>query len=286
MAMRKKSVLFAFGATLFILGISFASAAMCDPSVELLNQDPYPAVPGNYVKVVFQVTGLENPDCKEATFTLDENFPFSLDPGKSASTAVWGGIYTRNYNASFLVPYDIRVDQNALDGNNTIEATLQFKKADGSVIMQIEQFDIEVQGADVDFEISVKDYDSTTDSLTLEILNIGKYDVMAVTLEIPKQENIVVKGSNRDIAGDLDANEDIEVQVLYTNDVHDRKSITKSVLYDSSYFTNRKADQSESQSVYFYLFYLLILVLVVLWGRGKWKKRKMKEHLKEHEKKR
>ena len=58
-----------------------------------------------------------------------------------------------------------------------------------------------------DFEVYVGDHVIKDKSLVFEILNIGNQDIEALTVEIPKQENIVVKGANRNIVGDLDSNE-------------------------------------------------------------------------------
>ncbi|MFH1290501.1 MAG: hypothetical protein ABIH92_03770 [Nanoarchaeota archaeon] len=288
--MKKAGVVLLLVAFGLIISAGYASAAACDLDVSMINQDPYPAVPGDYVKVVFQITGLENPDCAEVSFELVEEFPFSLDPGKESTVEILGGTYIRNYESFLLVPYDLRVDEDALDGDNTIEAILRFEKGDGRVVSQIEQFDINVEGINIDFEISVKDFDSTTNTLTFEILNVGENDVEALTMEILKQDNIVVKGPNRNIVGDLDANEDstakfealpyggeVEVRILYTDSLYERRTMTKSVVYDSSYFTNRKADEVQPRSTYFYLFWGLAILWILLWIRRRWKRKKERE---------
>lgn len=46
-------------ASVVILFLAFASA--CNINVKLLNQDPYPVIPGENVKVVFQVTDFSAP---------------------------------------------------------------------------------------------------------------------------------------------------------------------------------------------------------------------------------
>lgn len=53
-----------------IFGMSFAIAETCGLDVGLINQEPYPAVPGEYVKVVFQITGVDNPECGKIDFEL------------------------------------------------------------------------------------------------------------------------------------------------------------------------------------------------------------------------
>ena len=49
----------------------------------MLNQDPYPAVPGEYVNVVFQIEGVENSKCDEVYFDLIADYPIRLDPNQT-----------------------------------------------------------------------------------------------------------------------------------------------------------------------------------------------------------
>jgi hypothetical protein len=128
--------------------------------------------------------------------------------------------------------------------------------------------------------------------LTFEILNIGEDDVVALTIDVPKQDNIAVKGTNREIIGDLDAADDttfkfeavpkdgeIELEIAYTDSINERRHMTKKVYYDSSYFSARKADEVQPPSIYYYLFYALLLLVIVvkIWGWVKRKKKKEKE---------
>ena len=43
---------------LFLISLTLVSAIACDLKVSMINQDPYPAIPGEYVKIVFQVEGV------------------------------------------------------------------------------------------------------------------------------------------------------------------------------------------------------------------------------------
>ncbi|MBU0760993.1 MAG: hypothetical protein KJ600_02795 [Nanoarchaeota archaeon] len=288
--MKKKVVeLFVFG-ILVIASLGFVSGEACDLDVELINQDPYPAVPGEYVKVVFQLSGVSNTECGDISFELIEGFPFSLDPGASSIVKIASGTYVRNFESSLIVPYELRVDKDALDGNNPIDVAFYYTGKSSGKSTKIQQFNINVEDVSVDFEISVKEYDSSTNILTFEILNTGKNDIEALTIEIPKQEGVIVKGSNRNIIGDLDSNEDttakfeavpsdgeIEVSIIYTDGINVRRRLNTKVVYDSFYFTERKKDEATSRSFYFYAFFGLLILWAVLWGRKRWKKKKLRE---------
>ena len=122
------------------------------------------------------------------------------------------------------------------------------------------------------------------------ILNTAKVDIEALTLEIPKQDNIEVKGSKINIVGDLDSNEyttasfeavpkegEINLLVSYTDSINERRTLEKNVLFEPEYFQDRNGDQ-KSISIWFYLFWILVIALVIyyFYKRAK-KKRKIRE---------
>src|SRR6056297_446729 len=80
--MEKRNMIFMFVAVFLLvfttLPVSSQQSTACNLNVSLINQDPYPVLPGNYVEVVFQVSGVDNTDCKGAKFELLEDYPFSL----------------------------------------------------------------------------------------------------------------------------------------------------------------------------------------------------------------
>ncbi|MFH0712205.1 MAG: hypothetical protein V1889_03780 [archaeon] len=269
---------------LLMLSLTIASAA-CDLTTTLLNQDPYPAVPGDYVKLVFQIEGINGADCNDITFNLLENYPIKFNPGELGLRKFDQTDYIRNYQSSILVPYEVRVDPEALNGANPIEAKMQ-NKGDAP---QIATFNLEIEDVRADFEVSIKNYDYTTNELTLEILNVKESNIEALTIEIPKQENIIIKGASRNIVGDLDSNEyttadfeaipsdgEITLELTYSDAINVRRTITKTITFDSAYFTDRKADQSTT-SIWTYIVSIIIIVGIVYWVYKRRKKSKNKK---------
>ena len=255
---------------LLVMSATMASAA-CDISATLLNQDPYPAVPGDYVKLVFQISGINGVDCSDITFSLLENYPIEFDPDELGIRTFDETDYITDYESSILIPYEVRIDSNALDGTNIIEARMQ-NKGDASEIVS---FNLEIEDVKADFEVYIKDYDYTTNEITLEILNIEASDVEALTVSIPKQDNIIVKGASQNIVGDLDSNEyttadfeavpsdgDITIELTYSDTINKRRTISKTVTFDSSYFTERKADQTTTGTGT-YIFWAVIIAVAL-----------------------
>ena len=280
--MKKSVVIFLFA--LSFLLVPTVHADTCTLDVSIINQDPYPAIPGEYVKVVFQIDGVSNPECGIVDFTVKEEFPFSLDPGEENPINIRSGTYSRKFSSFYIAPYQIRVDSDAVEGENPIEVAYT-TNSEGEIL---KEFEIYVEDTRANFETYVKEYNPITRELTIEILNIEDVDVEALTIEIPKQENIEVKGANRKVVGDLDSNEfttadfeatpkegEIEIKIIYTDSINVRREITKNLNFDSEYFTDRTADQ-KSQPIVLYI----IIALVVIWffyrRYKKAKKKKMK----------
>jgi hypothetical protein len=266
---------------LLVLSIAITSAA-CDLSTTLINQDPYPAVPGDYVKLVFQIDGINGADCSYITFNLIKDYPIQFDPGELGIRTFEEIEYIKDYETNILVPFEVRVDPEALDGANPIEARVQ-NRGDAP---QIETLNLEIEDVRADFEAHIKDYNYKTNEMTLEVLNIEESDIEALTVRIPKQGNIIVKGANQVIVGDLDSNEyttadfeaipsngEITIELSYSDAINTRRTITKTVSYDSSYFTGRMADQ-KTRSKWTYIFWAAIIIAIIYWIIKKTKKKK------------
>jgi hypothetical protein len=202
-----------------------------------------------------------------------------------------------DYESFALIPFKLRVDKDTIDGDNLIKASLDYEDEKGQMTSQVEEFTINVAGVHADFDVSIDDFDSTTNTLTLAVLNMGENDVKALVVEIPKQESINVKGSNRDIVGDLDSSDDttarfeavpsegeFEVVLHYTDEINERRMMVKKVMYDSSYFLNRKKDEAQSVSLWFYITLVLVIIWIIIWIRSYLKRRRLKESMKNHRK--
>jgi hypothetical protein len=269
-----------------LFSMAFVAAEGCDPSVSLVNQDPYPAVPGDSVKLVFQVDNVDNPECGYVEFRVLEEYPFTLDQGSETGYKI-NPTYIQDHTTYLMAPFTMRVDENALDGDTPVEVELSFT---GSTFGEIsEKFDVNIEDVKADFEIFVKDYDYTTQEITLEILNIGKSDIEALTLEIPDQENIILKGSSRNIVGDLDSNDyttadfeaipqngEIMVSIIYTDSINVRRNLQKTITFNSQYFEDRNGEGR--WPVWVYVIILLSLLIIIWW----WYRRRRKKQAHAH----
>lgn len=289
--MKKVGIFFLTAAALILLlgGVS----ATCLLSTQLINQEPYPAVPGDYVKLVFQVSGLQNPDCNYVSFQLVPKYPISFDPGVSSTVILKGGNYVgSDYSSDAMVPYKVRVDPNALNGENPVEVLYSTSPNGNSAISS--EFNLSINNTLTDFNVYVKSYDSTTNDLTLEILNIGQSDAQALTVTLPKQNNFTIKGSNVDIIGLLDSNDyttaDFQISpnkgylnmtISYTDSIGVRRSVNKTVYFDPSQFEGLKTSQSSSSATGYIIVGVIVVLIVVYIFYRRHKKNKKKKLLRE-----
>ena len=268
-----------------VLCFNFISAATaeCNPTVQLLSQDSYPAIPGDYVKFVFQIDGISDSACGDITFELLNKYPIAFDPGQESKVSLKSGTFVKDYTTHKLVAYKVRVDQDAVDGDNPIEILLSKGTSEG---IESKEFNLFVEDTRADFEVYVKDLSFTTNILTLEVLNIAKVDVKSITIEVLDYPNLVIKGAKTKIIGDLDSNEyttaefevkptetTVPVKIFYTDSAGFRRSTEKNVTLIPSLFQERKADEKATPVTTY-----VVLVIVVI-GIGYWlyKRRKAKE---------
>jgi len=273
-----------------LLSIGFVSAAdeACDITASLVNQDPYPAVPGEYVDVLFQLGGMGS--CEEGVFVdLILDYPFSLDSGGS-TRIVDASTYSgdNNYRSNWNIPYTLRVDPNAIEQDYVLDLRFRSRDFQSQNSYTTSKFNITVGGGKTDFEIHIKDYIISDRSLVFEILNTGNQDLEALTLEIPKQDNIIVHGPNRNIVGDLDSNEytavdfeaipsegNIFLNIYYTDATNERKMVDKVVSYDPIYFVDSLGNKQSDQTVS-YIVSIIVILLVAYFIFRKVKNRNKK----------
>jgi hypothetical protein len=285
-----KRVMFAcFLAT--ILLTSFAGAAACNLNATLFNQDPYPAIPGDYVKLVFQVTGVDNPECSNIYFQLLPQYPISFDPNTSSEVMIKGGGFVTDYSSYLQVPFKVRVDENAVEGDNEIKAVFSGYKGTEKTLSIEQKFNLNVEDTRVDFDVFVKDYNYDTNAITLQVLNTGNSDIEALTVEIPTNQAVKIKGANKNVIGSLDSNEytttdfqilpdgEIKFNVLLAyNDKNDiRRVVSKEVVFNSDLFL--ESSQKKGISIYLYVIMATLLLVAYLVYR-RYRKHNLRFHKK------
>lgn len=168
--------------------------------VTLVNQDPYPAEPGGYVDLLFKVENDGIQKAENVIFELMPKYPFSLEPGISAIKELGTVGSEQDGDNAFLLKYKIRVDEDAIDGENEIDINYKY----GSVVATyLGTFDVEISDPKTDFEVVMQD--SSVDSTTFAIANIGTNTAYSLIIRIPEQSSFKVSGPSANVVGNLDA---------------------------------------------------------------------------------
>jgi len=237
------------------LGIFFSvqvradSATACNLNVSLVNQDPYPAIPDSYVKLTFQVTGVQNSECDGAYFALVPTYPFSLEenPGwiiLNDETYILGS----EYKSSWMIPYTVRVDKDALDDSAEIEVHYSSGKGDPtkSESYLIQKFNISIQDSRTAFDAVIQE--STGTDVSIAIANIGKYTANSVVVRIPEQDDFAASGTDGQMVGNLDSgdytivgftvSQKMTVPNRTAGGIPDFQSQTKKLAFDIYYTDN------------------------------------------------
>ncbi|MGA2130369.1 MAG: hypothetical protein ABSG05_02020 [Candidatus Pacearchaeota archaeon] len=286
----KKDFILAIFAFFIILGgfsLTHADTSSCNLQVSLVNQDPYPAVQGDTVKLLFQVSGVQSSNCNGAMFELNPGYAFSLTENNSVQT-LSGSTFTQNSNNNWVIPYTLNVNPNAPDGDSQVQVFYSAGNALNFPASALSQtFNVTVQNSRTSFEIFVSNYDTKTKTITFQILNTGKVDVKAVAIQIPEQKTLQVKGANTNIVGDIDSNSyttadflgtpsngNITLQVSYSDLSGIRRTIEQNVTYDSVYFTNVPSQSGSSGTTI-----IIVLIIIAVIGYFFYRNRKKKKRL-------
>lgn len=292
----------------FVTLISFASAAeSCILGVELVNQDPYPAVPGDYVDLVFQVTGLENSACNGAVLELLPSYPFSFY-GNTTFNQLSGSTWISSQKTDWMVHYRLAVDEDAFEGNPEIIV----KYGQEAPPISSRKFEIPVDDSRTEFDTVIQEVTGT--DVSIAIANVGKYPANSVVVRIPQQENFRASGTDGQMIGNLDSGDytivgfDItrvgtmqrntqktegqraEIQdidqmlkfdIYYTDSIGERRIVNLELPLNmvggnmtlAGGFAGRRPSQSSSGTNWYLVGFIIILVVVGIW----WYKRKEKK---------
>lgn len=205
-------------------------------SVSKLRYEPYPVSPGDYFNIWIQVekSGTTKLD---SSFELLEEYPFSLDSNEEA---------IRNFksmgNEPIVLEYKVRVSDDAVNGVNTLKLR-QILQGKGTII---HEFDIYVQDVQTSFDAVVQS--SSDGELSIALANIGQNDANAAIVRIPKQDGVVVSGTNGQMIGNLEQGDytvvgfdvsgkysKLDLQIDYTDYIGVRRSEILEIPFDGSY---------------------------------------------------
>ncbi len=133
-----------------IFTVSAQSIESPQINISLMNQDPDPVDPGQYVEVRFLILN-EYPGSTAGDFQvmLDPQYPFSLDSNENALRDIGDLPALGDGQNVIVVKYKIRVDEDAVEGENPI----RIKYKHDSTLWISKEFDINVQTVDANLAV-------------------------------------------------------------------------------------------------------------------------------------
>lgn len=309
--MKNKTILITFAVLAILLSAGFASADGCNPTINLVNQDPTPAIPNSYVKVQFEVSNLLG--CNGFAVKLDPQYPFSLDSGVDPVQTIVSSPYAQNYKPTWTVPYTIRVANDALEGDYNLGLLYHDSASkDFSTVSVENEFNITVTDVQTDFQTVLQGFSGTQASIG--IVNTGKNTANSLVVSIPSQNNFIPIGTSEQIVGNLVAGDysivsfsvaprvlrnstrtstgtnfgagqqfgeqNLSIKIDYTDSIGERRTVIKEVqiastLLSQGNITNRAfgtGSRTAATSGTSPIIYLIIVVLILALGALVYKK--------------
>ena len=130
-----------------------------DVRVSFVNQEPDPAEPGKYVDVRFKFENNGSDQAKDVVIELLPEYPFSLDPGKSAIKKL-GALHARQFGeTAVIIKYKLRIDKNVVEGENELKLRYKF---DGYGWIEPDNFNINIQTHDAILAVDAVSIDKKT----------------------------------------------------------------------------------------------------------------------------
>ena len=182
-------------------------------SETLLNQDPDPVEPGEYVELRFKVVKEGNEELENIEYELVPEYPFSVDKSDSAVKEVgdWRG--NSDENEYYILYYKLRVDEDALE--DTYELKL-LQRSENGLEREVE-FDVRVDEkkspelvigrVDTSPSKLIANYDEGV--VRIEFVNVGDEaaEQVIVDMDVPKGFEESFGYSSRANLGTIDAGE-------------------------------------------------------------------------------
>ena len=176
------TILMSFGAAFGADDFDFGAL-----DITLLNQDPDPAEPGEYVELRFKVEKAGNAELNDISFELQPQYPFSFDASDSPVKDLGDWKVQGDSSQYYTLYYKLRVDESALEDTYNISL---LQKANG--ITSTREFEVRVdEPRDIELAVGsvqtqprelVPDYQDA--QVDVELVNIGEEDAYQVIAEM------------------------------------------------------------------------------------------------------
>jgi len=167
-------------------------------SLELTSINPSSLRPGEKTNMTFTIANKGSSSISNIVFTWTSSGNTILPLGSDNRVI----IPLIGANSYYDIQTKVSVSPSATSGVYPLSISIQYTDKSGANQNISSTAGIEI-GGETDFDVSVQD--STTDSTTLSITNIGASTAYSVIVSIPQQENFRATGTSTNVIGNLNA---------------------------------------------------------------------------------
>jgi len=247
--------------------------------------DPYPAEPGKYVTIWFKVENVANSKAENVEFELIPEYPFSVDPGYETTKK----ITSLNGHEDVLIEYKLRVDANAVRGDNEIKLSYKAcsfcnwitKSFNIYVAKSTNEPDLEL----ILSEVTPKAFPTGTSKIVIDVVNVAPGTAYYVLAEPVSDYASIMP--NKIYVGNLEADDydSIEFEATFKEIEPGTYPINIKLTYKDSEFDKVEKTQTVNVNVVskkeglepgevpleIYFVYVIAAVLVIwFWRRKGW----------------
>jgi hypothetical protein len=159
-------------------------------SVSVSKYEPYPASPGQTVKVWLLVQNTGSDAAKDITVTLLPQYPFTLYGDTTTSKS----IHVLGAKTDYLIDYNIKVDENAVEGNNILKVKIR----DGTGTATEVETDVSIYVQSRDSTVSIDSVKITPSQIepgsdgkvTISVKNMAPVTLTDLTLKLYLQATV------------------------------------------------------------------------------------------------
>ena len=157
--------------------------------VTLLNQEPDPVSAGGYVDLKYKIENTGSGQAKNFTLELEEKYPFSLDPNQDSVINVGTLGAFQSDTESVIVEYRVRVDDRAVDGDNTVMLQYSYMYANRRNTFEIEDT---VSVRAIDATLSIQEITTDPEQIapgsdgmvTVRVANLASTTLRDISLQL------------------------------------------------------------------------------------------------------
>lgn len=178
----------------------------------LLNQDPDPAEPGNYVEVRWKVEKFGNDPLGDVKYLLEPDYPFSFDMTDTAEKSVGTWVGYSDDEAYYTLYYKLLVADDALEGS--YDVTLKYSVNDNPYV-EVGEYQIRVADAEKPkFVLGnmvtspgklISDIEEAELKVAIENIGDGTAENTKVEIELPEGFEPSYSYSDQSVLGTINA---------------------------------------------------------------------------------